>query len=207
MKTQNTAVIVFQKNPVLGKVKTRIAQCLGDEKALEIYRWLVQKTHDQLTHLEGMDIFFYYADFIEKVDWKPKRGKISYGLQEGNDLGEKMQLAFEEVLQQGYQKVIIIGTDCPEITPKILKDAAAELDHFEVVFGPAKDGGYYLLGMKKMYEGLFKNIPWSTDSVLEVSIHYLKENNITYQTIAVLTDIDTVEDWEKYKKTAFFLKK
>ena len=200
MNTLKPAIIVFQKNPVLGKVKTRIAQQLGNEKALEIYRVLIQKTHEQLAQLTDWDVFLYYSDFLEAVDWKPKEGKISYRLQKGEDLGEKMRIAFEEVFQKGYQKVIIIGTDCPEITANILIDAAIELNNHDVVFGPAMDGGYYLLGMKKIHDRLFQNIPWSTDSVLEISIQYLKEKKIPYQTISALTDIDTAEDWEQYKK-------
>lgn len=199
MNTLKPAIIVFQKNPVLGKVKTRIAQQLGNEKALEIYRVLVQKTHEQLAKLTDWDVYIYYSDFLEAVDWKPKEGKISYRLQKGEDLGKKMRVAFEEVFQEGYQKVLIIGTDCPEITAKILNEAAAELEHHDVVFGPAMDGGYYLLGMKKIHDGLFQNIPWSTDSVLEISIQYLKQNQISFRTIRALSDIDTAEDWEKYR--------
>ncbi|RZS98144.1 TIGR04282 family arsenosugar biosynthesis glycosyltransferase [Cecembia calidifontis] len=204
MNSQNIAIIVFQKNLVLGRVKTRIAQQLGNEKALEIYRVLVQKTHEQLAQLTDWDVFLYYSDFLEAVGWKPKEGKISYRLQKGEDLGAKMRVAFDEVFLEGYQKVLIIGTDCPEITAKILNEAAAELEHHDVVFGPAMDGGYYLLGMKKTQDGLFQNIPWSTDSVLEISIQYLKQNQISFQTIRTLTDIDTAEDWEKYKKSTLF---
>ncbi|PSL07975.1 TIGR04282 family arsenosugar biosynthesis glycosyltransferase [Cecembia rubra] len=198
MNAINTAIIVFQKNPVLGRVKTRIAKQLGDEKALEIYRILVQKTHEQLSLVPDSDIFLYYSDYLEDVSWKPKHGKIFFRLQKGNDLGEKMRCAFEDVFSEGYQKVIIIGTDCPEISPSLLTDAATLLDLNEVVFGPAMDGGYYLLGLKKLHEGLFEKIPWSTDSVMELSIQYLKSNNISYQTLVLLSDIDTEEDWKAY---------
>lgn len=201
MNKLKPALIVFQKNPVLGQVKTRIAKILGEEKALEIYRFLVWKTHEQITLLTNWDVFLYYSDFTEKVDWKPKKGEISYHLQKGKDLGERMRNAFEEIFHKGYTRILIIGTDCPQLTEETLNNAAKELNNYDVVFGPAKDGGYYLLGLKKLYNGLFQDIPWSTESVLELSIQYLKQNKISFQTTSSLSDIDTAEDWDKYQKS------
>ena len=199
MKPVKNAIIVFQKNAVKGKVKTRIAKDLGEEKALEIYHHLINSTHQVLSQLRGLDIFLFYSDHIETVTWQPAEGKLQLRLQKGNDLGEKMRLAFEEVFGEGYSKVLIIGTDCPDISPNILYDAMEKLEKHEVVFGPAKDGGYYLLGLKKIHEGLFDGIPWSTEKVLELSLDYLQSRKIPYGLLHTLSDIDTAGDWENYQ--------
>ncbi|MGY6744205.1 MAG: TIGR04282 family arsenosugar biosynthesis glycosyltransferase [Cecembia sp.] len=198
MKPAKNAIIVFQKNAAKGKVKTRIAKDLGEEKALEIYQYLVNSTHQVLSQLKGQDVFLFFSDYTEKVSWQPQEGTLQLRLQKGKDLGEKMRLAFEEVFSEGYSKVSIIGTDCPDINIKILNDAMEKLEEYEVVFGPAQDGGYYLLGLKKIHKGLFDGIPWSTEQVLKLSLDYLNSKQISYELITILSDIDTAEDWENY---------
>lgn len=198
MKPSKNAIIVFQKNAVKGKVKTRIATDLGEERALEIYQFLVKSTHKVLSQLKGQDVFLFFSDSIETVNWLPLEGGLQLRLQQGKDLGEKMRLAFKEVFREGYNKVLIIGTDCPDISTKILNEAMEKLEEHEVVFGPAQDGGYYLLGFKKIHEGLFDGIPWSTEKVLELSLDYLNSKQISYELITILSDIDTAEDWENY---------
>jgi rSAM/selenodomain-associated transferase 1 len=199
MNRTDTAIIVFQKNAIKGKVKTRIAKDLGEDKALEIYQYLVQTTHKVLAQLEACDIFLFFSDFKEAVSWSPRDAQLHLRLQKGQDLGEKMCLAFEEVFEMGYKKVLIIGTDCPEISTEVLYDATKKLESHEVVFGPANDGGYYLMGLKNIYKGLFHGIPWSTEKVLELSLDPLKKANISFELISPLSDIDTAQDWGKYK--------
>jgi rSAM/selenodomain-associated transferase 1 len=198
MNSIKKALIVFQKNVIPGKVKTRIAKDLGNEKAIEIYRFLIESTYKVLSELEEVDVFLYFSDYPETPLWKPKKGSLMSCLQHGDELGEKMQSAFEETFGKGYKQVVIIGTDCPEITKDIINMAFKKLNDFDVVLGPAKDGGYYLLGLKNIIPDLFKNIPWSTSKVLEITIGQLVQQQFSHMTLDTLSDIDTAQDWEGY---------
>ncbi|WP_291778476.1 TIGR04282 family arsenosugar biosynthesis glycosyltransferase [Cecembia sp.] len=198
MNSNKKALIIFQKNVIPGKVKTRIAVDLGDEKAVEIYRFLINRTHKEVSKLEGVDIFMFFSEKLEIPSWKPKGGILKGCLQNGKDLGEKMESAFEEIFYKGFKQAVIIGTDCPEITTEIIYNAFNKLNSFDVVLGPAKDGGYYLLGMKQIFHELFKNIPWSTSEVLETTIAHAIQEQISYTTLETLSDIDTAQDWENY---------
>lgn len=189
------AVIVFQKNAELGKVKTRLAATLGDQQALDIYRHLIDKTYSQLSGISDADIFVYFSEFHEKSSLKiPHQTAV----QKGVDLGERMKCAFEEVFAKGYERVILTGTDCPDIETNILNQALQELLSNDAVFGPALDGGYYLIGLKDVYREIFENIPWSTDKVLLLTEKQLNKRKLTYSLLKPLRDIDTPDDWESY---------
>ncbi len=187
------ALIVFVRKPELGKVKTRIAATAGNEKALDIYKELLQHTFD-ITRISGAVKFIYYVDDIEKDDIWNAPGFVKR-LQSDNDLGDRMTTAFREVLQEGFSKVLIIGSDCLELTPAIIQQAFASLETAEIVIGPALDGGYYLLGMRKLYSFIFHNKNWSTDSVFKDSVRDMERNGISFAVLPLLNDIDTEEDW------------
>lgn len=199
-KTNGQALIVFQKNPVLGKVKTRLAATMGDEKALDIYHYLLKKTYFQVNKIEETTVFVYYSDYLEAPSETMSSVIIKNRVQQGNHLGERMKNAFQEVFEEGFNKIAIIGTDCPDITASIIREAFAKLASFPIVFGPAKDGGYYLLAMNRIENSLFEDIPWSTSEVLKISTERLKEKNIPYQLLPILSDIDNEEDWNAYKR-------
>lgn len=192
MKNDN-ALIVFQKNAVLGKVKSRLAATIGEKKALEIYQSLLLHTYRQIEKLEDVDISIFYSDFIEENSFgqfKPDFEEV----QKGVDLGERMSNAFLSLFQKGYKKVIIIGTDCPEIKTADIKDAFLALEKKEVCIGPALDGGYYLLGMCQFYGALFQNMPWSSSEVSKKTLEILNRDQISYELMKMLRDIDTEED-------------
>lgn len=199
MKNEN-ALIVFQKNAVLGKVKTRLAATVGDQRALEIYQALLKHTYTQIQELEETDIAIFYSDFIEKSPLEKFEADIEE-IQVGVDLGEKMSNAFQNLFQKGYEKVVIIGTDCPEIKTADIEAAFRSLDKNEVCIGPAFDGGYYLLGMREFYESLFQNIPWSSSEVTAKTTEKLNLQNLSFELLKTLRDIDTEDDL-----TADFLK-
>ena len=163
----NNALIIFTKNFVYGKVKTRLAATIGKDKAFEIYKKLIGHTYTIVQQV-NYDKIVFYTDEIEVNDvWKDDYQKQ---LQTGHDLGEKMMNAFIYMFKNNYSKAVIIGCDCPELIEQIINDAFEQLDNCNVVIGPAADGGYYLLGMKKVYEQLFENMRWSTDKVYEETI-------------------------------------
>ena len=191
--TSKDALIIFARNPELGKCKTRLAETVGDEMALEIYKHLLLHTAYVAKNIPA-DRFVFYSETIQKNDiWDETifRKKV----QSEGDLGVKMENAFLELFQMGYDKVIIIGSDLFELRPHHVNTAYKDLNTNEVVIGPAKDGGYYLLGLSKMNTYLFRNKSWSTSDLLEETLEELNNKNISFTTLELLNDIDTYEDF------------
>lgn len=201
----NNALIIFIKNPVLGKVKTRLAATVGDVTALEVYKELLDHTK-KITLLIEADKFLFYADFLQREDEWPTDRFIKH-LQKGNDLGERMYNAFKYTFLNKYQKVIIIGSDCVDLSTSDIEDAYLLLDDNDVVIGPAKDGGYYLLGMKELHQSLFKNISWGTSEVLKQTLSVCKKQHLNYSLLPTLTDIDVENDISFEQKKMFLIKK
>lgn len=186
------SLLIFVKNPEKGKVKTRLAETMGPEKALKIYQKLLRITHKITKPLE-CDCQVWYSSFIDKNDiWE--QSKYEKRLQSGKNLGERMKKAFRQDFEDGYEKAIIIGSDCAELTSEIIKKAFRSLDNKEVVIGPARDGGYYLLGMSSFYPELFDGIKWSTPTVCEKTIDKVENLGLSLQLMPTLNDIDTEQD-------------
>lgn len=201
MKSKNSenAIIIFQKNLILGKVKTRLAASVGHQQALEIYRDLVAYTYKQAIEIEEADIWVFFSDSFEEMDGNLQQHITATMVQEGADLGERMENAFRTIFGFGYAKAVLIGTDCPEIRPIIIENALKSLEKNEVVIGPAMDGGYYLIGMAKVLPRLFSQIPWSTENVFPITLERINREKISHYIMPVLSDIDTEEDWINLK--------
>jgi len=185
-------LMVFVKNPVEGKVKTRLAKTMGPEKALEIYLQLIAYTHKVSKDLT-VDKYVFYSDEVIKEDLWDQGGFQKYK-QEGSDLGKRMFNAFKLAFSKNYNKVVVIGSDCFDITPKIIRKAFDALPHDNFVIGPTQDGGYYLLGMTALHASLFKNKKWSSENVLHDTLIDIRNMNGSYKLLPELTDIDTEED-------------
>jgi rSAM/selenodomain-associated transferase 1 len=187
----NDTLLIFTRNLVYGKVKTRLATTMGHDKALAVYRLLLNHTA-QVTKSIGSMRIVYYSDAVTYDDaWDSSYRKT---VQRGGDLGERMANAFRDSLKDGSKKTVIIGTDCYELTSEIIADAFLRLDHHDVVVGPAVDGGYYLLGMKDFYRELFEYVAWSTDSVLKETVSRCDDLSLSYFLLPVLSDIDEEKD-------------
>ena len=191
------AIIIFVRNPELGKVKTRLAATLGHVKALSIYNELLLHTKEITQSLES-DKFVFYNDAIEHDDLWNGQGFIKK-LQSNKDLGDKMKQAFQQLFNEGYKKVLIIGSDCFELTSEFINDAFDLLDEKDMVIGPANDGGYYLLGMKKMQSFVFDNKDWSTETVYKETVKDILTHQLSYAALPILIDVDTENDWLKSK--------
>lgn len=190
MKQQNI-LIIFAKNLVYGKVKTRLAATIGPATAFEVYKDLVFHTYAMTQNAET-DKVVYFSEYIPSNDiWS---NDFSKRVQQGVDLGERMKNAFADVFQSGYSKAVIIGTDCPGLDTGIIHDAFQRLDQHEIVIGPAYDGGYYLLGMKMLHGCLFDNIKWSTTIVFEATITKCSRLKLSYSSLQALHDVDEAED-------------
>lgn len=185
----NTLLIVFVKNIERGKVKTRLAKTVGDENALTIYKALLKIT-EAATKNVSADVSIHYSEAIDNKLWKHTHKTT----QQGKDLGERMKNAFQNAFDAGYKKVVLIGSDLPSLTQEHLHKAINLLEKNEVVFGPAQDGGYYLVGLNQMHACLFENKPWSKNNLLQLTLEELSEKNIPFSKLETLNDIDTFED-------------
>jgi len=186
-------LIIFAKNPELGKVKTRLAATIGDAKALEVYKELLSYTCD-ISSKTNTEKVVFYSNKIEQGDLWDDAG-FEQAVQQGEDLGERMANAIENKFNDN--KVVIIGTDCKELTADIIDQAFKTLDFVDVVIGPAQDGGYYLIGMKSLELNLFENIHWSTSQVLDETIGKINTRKLSFLLLKTLSDIDTEEDLKK----------
>jgi rSAM/selenodomain-associated transferase 1 len=185
-------LIIFVRNPILGKVKTRLAATVGPEKALAVYRELLDRTRAVTINL-NCDKALFYDGYIPAVDnWDSS--VFAKHIQTGNILGERMQQAFQTGFANQYNRICIIGSDCYELTTKIIQQAFRALEKNEVVIGPSADGGYYLLGMTKPLPFLFIDKSWSTDSVLRQTLLDIKERGLSVALLPTLTDVDEEKD-------------
>jgi rSAM/selenodomain-associated transferase 1 len=195
----NNLIIVFVRSPELGKVKTRLARSIGDQSALNIYKILLKHTAAVLRDL-SFDKVVYFSEKIDNNDlWE--NSLFEKKLQKGADLGERMHHAFDTAFNKGYKKVLIIGSDLFDLTSSIITSAFEALETYDISIGPSLDGGYYLLGMKKLQPEVFKNKKWGTDSVLEHTLQDLKKQKI--KLLKALNDIDTLEDLQLQPKLLY----
>lgn len=183
-------IIVFTRNPELGKVKTRLAKTVGDLSALNIYKFLLEHTEKTLRTVNADKAVYYSVKIREEDIWD----NIIYNKfkQEGEDLGLRMLNAFKNGFDSSYNKIVIVGSDLFDLKSKHIEEAFDRLDTHDVVIGPALDGGYYLLGMNALYPKLFKNKSWGTETVRKDTLNDLK--NETVFLLEELNDIDTFDD-------------
>ncbi len=186
-------LLIFIRNPVLGKVKTRLARTMGDAEALRIYHILLEKTRAAALDVSA-ERWLWYSDFADLLDdWS--NADFYKKIQHSGDLGERMEAAFGDAFDTGANKVVIIGSDCPDLTGGILQQAFDALDDSHFVLGPVPDGGYYLLGMKQLEPSVFHDIEWSTDSVRARTLEKIRLVGLTCALLPELMDVDTEADW------------
>ncbi|MEP7239009.1 MAG: TIGR04282 family arsenosugar biosynthesis glycosyltransferase, partial [Ferruginibacter sp.] len=184
------ALIIFVRNPELGKIKTRLAAGIGNEKALRVYEHLLLHTR-KIAEEVPVTKFIFYADYINDNDlWN----SFEKRLQTGDGLGARMNTAFNYLFSEDFTNVCIVGSDCYELTSDIIKQAFDQMKTNDVVIGPVLDGGYYLLGMNKMIPQLFINKTWSTDTVFSDTLEDVAKLNLTVHQLSMLSDIDNEND-------------
>lgn len=188
-------LLIFTRNPELGKVKTRLAKDVGDQTALDIYKFLLDHTVS-ITEKLPVTKQVYYSDAIHEVDiWDASIYEKK--LQVGHDLGDRMLHAFQEGFKNGYTNIIIIGSDMYDITSEELMEGFRELDNNDFVVGPAEDGGYYLLGMRILKPSIFVNKEWGTQTVLKDTLQDLRNENPAM--LEVKNDVDYYSDIKEHK--------
>ncbi len=183
-------IILFCKEPILGKVKSRLAIDIGDERTLEIYKKLLEHTLDIITRGD-INFTIFVAEALETDFFNKYKGRIY--IQEGKFFGDRLYNAIKLRLQHSEQ-IVIIGSDCPELKVEHLLLAHEYLTDNDMVIGPALDGGFYLLGTRSISRQIFKDIVWSSNSVRIQLLQNAHSKGLKTVELDFLTDIDTYED-------------
>lgn len=195
MKHQS-CILLFIKDPEPGDVKTRLAEKVGKDAAAKIYRCFVLDTLSKLTNLNiPITIFFDPPSAAERIShWLGPQ--YSYQPQSGHDLGEKMKNAFAQSFDQGCDRLILIGSDIPDLPAEFIRQACEALESKDAVIGPTSDGGYYLIGFtkEKFIPQAFEQIEWSAPKTFEQTMQALNSHNLTTHILPQWHDIDTLTD-------------
>lgn len=191
----NNALCIFAKYPELGKVKTRLAKDVGETKALQIYAKVLNNLIKEHKN-NDYDLHIAFTPTSKEKEFKQLYSNLKFFSQNGENLGVKIHNAFRHLLKK-YKKVIIIGSDTPDLSKELINKAFNELNEKEIVLGPCFDGGYYLIGMKKNHD-VFSNIKWSTDSVLNDTINIIERKRLSLVLLSKKHDIDTKDELKYY---------
>ena len=183
-------LLIFAKYPEPGKVKTRLARQVGAECAATLYEEMAEEVARKTIPKNNTYKRILYFDPPEKrTEFESWLSIDGYQPQEGNNLGERLTHAVSQSLKES-EKIIVIGTDCVEFDHILIEESFQKLDTVDLVIGPAKDGGYYLIGFKKIYPELFQNIPWSTEQVFKETLKKAQALDLTTHLLPELSDID-----------------
>jgi hypothetical protein len=205
-KSGKALVVIVAKEPVPGKVKTRLSPEVTPTEAAGLYRCFLLDRIKGVGSMTGVDraVAFTPEDAIEAFSTLPLDGFELFP-QRGADLGERLNNIFLEKLADGYDAVSIVDSDSPDLPNRLIKESLQLLlsKQAEVVFGPCRDGGYYLVGMREPNPDLFSGIPWSTARVLSLSLEKSRELGLNVKLLSSWNDLDTFDDlvefFNKYK--------
>jgi rSAM/selenodomain-associated transferase 1 len=190
-------LIVFTRYPEPGKTKTRLIPALGAVGAAELQRKMTERALDLARQLQrerpvSVEICFEGGDTLSMQRWLGE--DLSYSRQSQGDLGLRMHRAFWRTFEAGTKRAVLVGTDCPGLTAGNLSRAFDVLLGYDLVLGPAKDGGYYLIGLSRSIPQLFDGIPWGTAEVLGLTLNVAEEHGLSVGFVDTLDDVDRIED-------------
>ena len=191
------SLIIFTRYPEKGKTKTRLIPALGAEKAADVQRQMTELTLQKVAQLAqhlSLKINIYFSGGNLELMQAWLGNQYHYQPQADGDLGKRMYSAFQDSFLAGYNRVVIIGIDCPSLSSEILQQAFTSLETHNMVIGEAEDGGYYLLGLRELEQSLFTNIDWGTQMVFQQTMTIAKKLNYKIKELPVLKDIDRPED-------------
>ena len=195
--TARECLVIFTRYPEAGKTKTRMIRALGAEGAATLQRQMTEQTitrAKKLTASRPLVIEVHFAGGTEQLMQEWLGLDLVYRFQGEGDLGRRMNSAFEATLAKGITRVVIIGTDCPDLEVKLLTEAFDALSQHDLVLGPAEDGGYYLIGLRRLIPELFEEINWGTSQVREQTVEIAQRLNLAISYLTLLSDIDRPED-------------
>jgi rSAM/selenodomain-associated transferase 1 len=189
-------VVAMLKAPRAGFVKTRLALEIGSEPAVAIYRLLVEHQMSAIPRGWRVEVHFAPADAAADMQQWLGLNRAFYP-QVGDDLGERLIHATGGAFSRGSGTVVVIGGDCPGLDETCLRDACCALESAEVVLGPAVDGGYYLIGLRRWVPELFRGIPWSSDAVLRMTLERVREARLSIAMLPTKEDVDDLASWRR----------
>ncbi len=192
-------LVLFAKAPRVGLVKTRLARSIGEAEALKAYQALVQNVLRALVRFRDVTVQFSPDDAQSDVASWMKPGWTS-APQGSAGLGDRLARCFEEQFSHGAERVVVIGSDCPDIDGSDIEDAWESLKTHDLVLGPAADGGYWLIGLSRNCPSVFTGVDWGTERVLEQTVARAKHEGLSIALLRQLSDVDTAEDWEAFKR-------
>ena len=185
---------LFARRPAAREVKTRLSPALPAALALDLYRALLEDAIALTARARADERFLYWAGTPEAPDRALAPGGMRARDQQGRDLGERLARAFDELLVAPGDRAVIMGADCPWLDSGALRAAFEALAKHDAVLGPARDGGYYLIGLRRRSPDLFRDIEWSTSRVLDQTLARAAQAGVTVERLAALDDLDTPED-------------
>ena len=196
MIKNSSEVLLFIKSPEKGKVKSRLAKAIGEAAALDVFKCLARKTLEKLKDGKYLFRLYFYPHDSGAIIKKWLGDTYYYAPQHGRDLGERMRSAFVETFSDGVEKVLLIGSDIPDLSISLINEAFNALDTSDAVIGPAHDGGYYLIGFNRasFLPDIFQGIVWSTDSVFYQTMKVFEKSGLSVHVLTVLRDVDTFDD-------------
>jgi uncharacterized protein len=197
-------LIVFTRYPQVGKAKTRLIPALGEAGAMALHRQMAEHTLAQVQKLQVLrplevEVRFTGGDRDQMQNWLGH--DLHYVLQGEGDLGERLVRSLQSAFTNGVESVVVIGTDCPDLSAALMAQALDALHNHDLVVGPARDGGYYLIGLRRLVPELFQGIAWSTAAVFQQTIAIAQTLNLQVTTLPTLADVDRPEDlliWERF---------
>lgn len=205
-KESSVALILFAKEPIQGQVKTRLGREIGAQQACQLYEQMLYLQLRRFSHFPGCHFCFYispdkHSPFVQRIK---KQFTIVVEQQQGADLGERMYNAFQDLLS-GFEKVILFGADCPFLDKQVMLSAIDALDLYPLVFNPAEDGGYMLIGARKIDKRVFQGIDWSTEQVMQQTRKQIDSLGWVHYELPALADIDRSEDLSLLQNTPICL--
>lgn len=193
-------IVVFARAPEAGRVKTRLAASIGPGPALQVYRTLAERVVRALREVEGAQLVVRCTPDDRAADVLSWLGSdLRVEPQGDGDLGERMERAVAAHLRADGASVIVVGTDAPDLDATVIEAALTRLATHDLVFGPALDGGYFLVGMRQLAPEVFRDIPWSAPDTLDVSLAHAAAAGRRVALLDPLLDIDTVDDWRTWQ--------
>jgi len=201
-KPPTNCLILFARYPEAGQVKTRLIPALGAKGAAQIYQEMAEHTlaHARLAaQRQGITLQLWFTGGNQEALQQWLGQDLTYFPQPAGDLGERLTYAVKSAFEAGYRSVIAIGTDCPALGSALLIKAFEKLAHYDLVLGPATDGGYYLIGLRGFVPELFQGIPWSTADVLKQTETIADQLGLSRYHLPSLTDIDNPQDLELWR--------
>ncbi len=190
-------LIVFVKAPIAGDVKTRLIPYLNSIEAADLYKCFVSdviRCASQFAHLSKIQVAYQPHPKASDLSWLCLRQPPDLFRQEGRSLGERLTHAFGVAFGRGAKQVMIIGSDSPTLPRSYIEKAFLELNEADVVLGPSKDGGYYLVGLSRPCMKLFEDVSWSTDQIFERTTHNALENGYSLRILPSHYYVDTISD-------------